>query len=185
MTETDENGLVSTGRVYGIEVGTFTGSPNTASDNDYIFQINMRSAEHFISLQLWSRNEQTRDSGFAGQRPVGSSNPGDSDSYRVADDGCVTMVRVWSEGQFIDGLQFCSRLDGLKVGDNGNLLDCSQVYGREVGTRFTDFIPRDQSNGITTCLKKMEIHYGPAQGVSGFINSLKFWYHSSVEDLLD
>merc|ERR1712233_213758 len=137
-----EDGLVSTGKVYGVATGILTESPKTY-DNAYIHHINLRYNEHLISVQLWSRTLELLAQGkFVGQQKVGGdTSAGDQRAtYEVSDNTCIGMVRVYSEGQFIDGLQFCSRRDGFEQGSNTYV--CSQVYGSDAGTTYTDFVPR-------------------------------------------
>merc|ERR1719461_693346 len=114
------NNLVSTGKIYGTATGTLTTSPKLGTyDNAFIFHINMRYNEHLISVQLWSRTLELLEQGkgFIGQHPAGGGMWArtQSASYEVpADNTCINMVRVYSEGQFINGIQWCSRRDGFE-----------------------------------------------------------------------
>jgi len=186
LVESDDRGLVSTGKVYGVPIGILTEAPTTF-DNAYIHRIAIRYNEHIISVQLRTRTLEMLADGnkFIGGPEVGGISDFNDigDYYEVQDNTCINMVRVYSEGQFIDGLQFCSRLDGFEEGDGRNLQACSQVYGKAVGTLYTDHIPRNAHNGITTCLRKIDIHHGEGSGFDGFINAMKFWYHPNVDAL--
>ena len=181
----DEGGYVSTGNTYGVPTGILTVSPETFG-NAYIHRIILFHNEHLISVRLFSRNlELLAENKFVGQNYVGGDETSDDlrEEYEVQDNTCINMVRVYSEGQFIDGIQFCSRLDGFEEGDGLNLQSCSQVYGRSAGTLYTDHIPRNAHNGITTCLHKIDIYHGEGSDFDGFINGMKFWYFPNVDAL--
>merc|ERR1719384_544722 len=170
----ESNGLVSTGKIYGTATGTLTESPKLGNrvgiyDNSYIFHINMRYNEHLVSVQLWSRNLDLLAQGkFLGQQNVGGGMWARTQTatFDVPDHSCFNMVRVYSEGQFIDGIQWCYRRDGFEP-TSDNTIVCSQVYGSDAGTLYTDYVPRYRWNGITTCLQKIDIYHG--EGSEGFI----------------
>merc|ERR1719461_1806113 len=185
----ESNGLVSTGKIYGTATGTLTESPKLGNrvgiyDNSYIHHINMRYNEHLVSLQLWSRNLELLAQGkFLGQQNVGGGMWARTQtaSYEVpADNTCINMVRVYSEGQFINGIQWCSRRDGFEP-TSDNTIVCSQVYGSDAGTLYTDWVPRYPWNGVTSCLQKIDIYHG--EGSEGFIHGMKFWYLRNVDAL--
>merc|ERR1712228_824846 len=93
--------------------------------------------------------------------------------YQVPDDNCINMVRLYTDDDRINGMQFCSRRGGWDAEDTRNLIDC-HYFGRMTGELSTDYIPRWTFNGaVMTCLKTAELYFGKGEndGING-INSI-------------
>jgi len=176
---------VSTDRWYGSQVGEYRDSNYLHfDDNDYIYKICIWSSELVTALEFWSRNEQTKTRYRVTPKWGGSG--GVRNCYEVPQNSCFNMMRMFTDGERINGLQVCYRAAGWDANNWDNTQYCSAIYGSEVGELKTDHIPRYRwSNlGTTTCLKNVELYFS-GKGANDGINGLKFHYHSEVDDLLD